>query len=187
MTPLLAAALELQGFFEARNWPFCIIGGIALLRWGTPRFTRDVDVALLTGFGEEDRFIGPLLEAPYRPRIADAAGFARRSRVLLLETSTGVPLDISLAALPYESLSIERSSLFVFERGCNLRTCSAEDLVVQKLFALRPQDILDAESVVACSHGRLDWFYIETQLAPLAEIKADPAIMVHFNRLKAAT
>ncbi len=43
MTPLFEAALELQSFFARRQWQFCLIGGIALLRWGEPRFTRDVD------------------------------------------------------------------------------------------------------------------------------------------------
>ena len=70
MTPLFTAALELQTFFDQRRWGFCIIGGVALLRWGRPRFTRDIDVSLLAGFGDEDRFIGPMLEAGYRPGTA---------------------------------------------------------------------------------------------------------------------
>jgi hypothetical protein len=51
MNPLLEAALGLQMLFERWRWPFCVIGGLALLRWGPPRFTRNVDIALLTGFG----------------------------------------------------------------------------------------------------------------------------------------
>jgi hypothetical protein len=42
--PLLHAAAEIQRFFGEREWRFCFIGGLALLRWGQPRFTRDVDV-----------------------------------------------------------------------------------------------------------------------------------------------
>jgi hypothetical protein len=61
MMPLFEAALELQNFFIARRWKFCLTGGIAVLRWGEPRFTRDVDVTLLTGFGREDVFIAPIL------------------------------------------------------------------------------------------------------------------------------
>jgi hypothetical protein len=34
MTPLFAAALDLQQFFEARQWRFCFIGGLAVQRWG---------------------------------------------------------------------------------------------------------------------------------------------------------
>jgi len=37
MTPVLVAAIEIQQFCQAREWPFCIIGGLAVLRWGEPR------------------------------------------------------------------------------------------------------------------------------------------------------
>jgi hypothetical protein len=92
MTPLLAAALELQNFFDRRQWKFCIIGGVALLRWGEPRFTRDVDVSLLSGFGREEEFIAPILSSAHRGRIPDAAEFARRNRVLLLDSPQSVPI-----------------------------------------------------------------------------------------------
>jgi hypothetical protein len=68
MNPLFQAAAGLQAFFEARNWRFSFIGGLAVLRWGEPRFTRDIDVSLLCPFGAEDEFSGPLLAAPYRGR-----------------------------------------------------------------------------------------------------------------------
>lgn len=185
MTPLFTAALELQTFFEQRRWGFCIIGGVALLRWGRPRFTRDIDVSLLAGFGDEDRFIGPMLDAGYRPRIPDAADFARRNRVLLVQSASGVPIDLGLAGLPYEFLAVERSTLFEYEPGCSLRTCSAEDLIVQKLFANRTQDILDVESIADRMRAMIDWNYVLTQLGPLAELKEDPTIMARLASLRA--
>jgi nucleotidyltransferase AbiEii toxin of type IV toxin-antitoxin system len=186
MTPLLAAALELQTFFDQRQWRFCIIGGIALLRWGEPRFTRDVDVSLLAGFGREEEFIAPILASPYRGRIPDAAEFARRSRVLLLDSPDGVPIDVALAGLPFEALMVERASIYEFETGCSLKTCSAEDLVVQKLFAFRTRDVADVEGIVLRQRGRLDWAYVETQLTPLVELKEQPEIMEVFRRLRQA-
>ena len=73
MTPLLQAALDFQTFLDCRAWRHCIIGGIALLRWGEPRFTRYVDVTLLCGFGREDESH----RAPSRIRIR-AAYLGRR-------------------------------------------------------------------------------------------------------------
>src|SRR5260370_24207244 len=110
MTPLLEAASELQDFLNQRQWLFCIIGGIALLRWGEPRFTRDVDVTLLAGFGRENEFITPILSSGYRGRIPHAAEFARRNRVLLLQSPQGVPIGIALGGLPFEALAVERAS-----------------------------------------------------------------------------
>ena len=186
MTPLLAAALGFQEFCGQRSWKSCIIGGIAVLRWGEPRFTRDVDVTLLTGFGNELAFIQTILSSGYSGRIADAAGFALKHRVLLLESPNDIPIDISLAGFPFESLAIERATLFEFEPGCKLRTCSAEDLMVQKLFASRPRDISDVQTIAGKQRGHLDWTYIESQLAPLAELKEQPEIMATFARLRDA-
>jgi hypothetical protein len=47
MTRLIQVAVELQGFLDAKAWRNCIIGGIAVQRWGEPRLTVDVDVTLL--------------------------------------------------------------------------------------------------------------------------------------------
>ena len=51
LDPILSAASELEGFCRAHRWQFCFIGGIAVQRWGEPRFTADADLTLLTGFG----------------------------------------------------------------------------------------------------------------------------------------
>jgi hypothetical protein len=186
VSALFDAARDLQTFFETRGWRFCFIGGIAVLRWGEPRFTRDVDVTLLCPFGGEDEVSTPLLDAGYRGRISDAREFARRSRVLLVQSPDGIPIDIALAALPFEEGVVERSSLFEFEVGSALRTCSAEDLIVLKLFAFRPRDVLDAETVVARQRAALDWQYVAGNLEPLAEVKGQPEIMATLEKLRRA-
>jgi hypothetical protein len=184
MSTIFDAARGLQTFFETRKWRFCFIGGIAVLRWGEPRFTRDLDVSLLCPFGGEDEISNPLLEQGYLARIPDARDFARRNRVLLLQSHSGVPIDIALAALPFEEAMIERSSVYEFEAGSALRTCSAEDLMVLKLFASRPRDLLDAESIAVRQRRALDWRYIAENLAPLAEVKGQPEIMDALERMK---
>ncbi len=70
LSPLLEAARDLEAFLVAQRWQFCFIGGLAVLRWGEPRLTFDVDVTLLCQFGREDEFAGPLLAAGYHGRIA---------------------------------------------------------------------------------------------------------------------
>ena len=97
----------------------------------------------------------PILSA-YRGRIPDAGEFARRNRVLLVDSFGGVPIDIALAGLPFEALAVERGSLYEFEPGCSLRTCSAEDLMVHKLFAFRTRDRADVESIVVRQRLRLE-------------------------------
>lgn len=62
MNDLVDLAYELQNFFKEKGWKFCFIGGLAIQRWGMPRLTDDVDITLLTGFGNEEKFIYPILE-----------------------------------------------------------------------------------------------------------------------------
>lgn len=183
MINLFEAARQLQIFCDGPGWRSCIIGGLAVQRWGEPRVTLDVDLTVLAGFGSEDRFIDMLLAA-YPARIKDAGEFAHRHRVLLLRTRDGVGIDVSLGALPFEERVISRATLFSFGSGLDIRTCSAEDLIVLKLFASRPLDIRDAEGVAVRQWGRLDWQYIVDELRPLAEIKDDPAILSTLARLR---
>ena len=176
MTPLFLAAAQLQTFCEAHQWRFCFIGGVAVLRWGEPRETVDVDLTLVTGFAGEREFISTLIAA-FAPRIPDAVAFAEANRVLLLRAASGVGLDIALAGLPFEEQMVERSSRFTYPLDTPLRTCSAEDLIVLKAFADRPKDWMDIEGIIVRQSASLDWDYVRTQLAPLAELKDSPELL----------
>ncbi len=176
MNEVIQAAAELQAVCQSHDWQFCFIGGLALQRWSAPRETVDVDLSLFAGYGDEQQFSDILLKH-FTPRISNAAAFARERRVLLLRSTKGVGLDVSLAALPYEALVIERSSYFVYPPDVSLRTCSAEDLLVLKAFAGRGQDWVDVERIIEHQTRKLDWNYIREQLQPLAELKETPEIL----------
>lgn len=182
MNPLFAAALELQRFFEARHWRFCFIGGLAVQRWGEPRLTLDVDCTLLTGFGEEARYVDELLAA-FAGRVEHPREFALAYRVLLLYGRNRVPLDIALGAMPFEERCINRASWFAIGDGQSLLTCSAEDLVVFKAFAGRERDWLDIETIILRQREALDAEVIWGELTPLLELKADPDTQTRLQRL----
>lgn len=182
MNPLFAAAIDIQTFVLAQGWLSTVIGGLAVQRWGEPRQTRDVDLSLLAGLGTEAAFIDPLL-AHYRARRADAREFALSYRVVLIETATGIPLDISLAALPFEARVVERSTAFAFASDCLITTCSAEDLVVLKAVADRPQDWLDIEGIVVRQGAALDRDLVTTELRPLLDLKEDDSPAATLRRL----
>jgi Nucleotidyl transferase AbiEii toxin, Type IV TA system len=169
---LFAAAAEVQQFFAAQRWDSAVIGGVAVQRWGDPRQTRDVDLTLITGLGGEVRFVDAILDR-YQGRLADTRRFALDHRVLLVETRAGIPIDISLGALPFEMRVVERASPFEVGPGASLNTCSAEDLVVLKAFAGRAQDWLDVEAVLVRQGARLDRRLVHEELTPLLELKED--------------
>lgn len=169
---LFRAASDVLAFCSAQRWQCCVIGGLAVQRWGEPRQTRDVDFTLLTGLGGEERFVDPLL-ARYRARIPDARRFALDRRVLLIQTEDHIPLDISLGGLPFEARIVSRATPFTVDVGVDLTTCSAEDLVVLKAFASRPQDWLDVEGILARQGPTLDRSLVLDELRPLLELKGE--------------
>lgn len=181
MTEIIRAAAQLQSLCESEGWRFCFIGGLAVLRWGEPRETVDVDLTLLTGFGGEGPFIQTLLRQ-FAPRIEGAAEFALTRRVLLVRAASGVGMDIALGGIPFEESAVSRSSLFEYPTAVQLRTCSAEDLVVMKAFAARLKDWMDVEGILIRQHGKLDWSYVRRHLKPLAELKGAPELLDELER-----
>ena len=179
MERLIEIAADLLDFCEAQSWQACIIGGLAVQRWGEPRLTRDVDLSLLTGFGREEAFVEKLTER-YEARVEDARSFALRNRVVLL-AKDGVGIDVALAAIPFEERVVERSSWFEFLPGKHLRTCSAEDLIVYKAFADRPRDWVDIEGIAIRQGSKLDVQSIEFELGPLAAAKESPGILTRLR------
>jgi hypothetical protein len=184
MNALLAVARQLQDFCEARAWHFCFIGGIAVQRWAEPRVTDDVDLTLLTGFGDEERFVDDLLTW-LRPREPDGREFALRHRVLLAQSPEGIPLDIALGALPFEAAAVRRARDEELLPGLRLRVCTAEDLIVFKAFAGRALDWRDVEMTIARQgESALDWSYIEESLRPLVELKETPETLAQLEALR---
>lgn len=182
MNGLFAAAEEVQRFCLAESWRFCFIGGLAVPRWGEPRLTRDVDLTLITGFGAEGSYVERLL-AGFASRVEEPKAFALRTRVVLVRTATGVPVDIALGALPFEERCVDRASGWSVPGTQPLRTCSAEDLIVHKVFAGRDRDWADVGGIVARHGDRLDLDLIRTELEPLLEVKGTPGDLERFLAL----
>lgn len=176
MNEVLRAAAEVQAFCFARNWRFCVIGGVALQRWSDPRQTEDADLTLLTGFGAEEDYVDSLLAA-FRARAAGEREAALQRRVLFLESSEGVAVDVALGALPFEEHAVNRASPWAITPSFSLVTCSAEDLIVHKAFAARDQDWADVTSIVMRQGRKLNVRQIWKELRPLVELKEAPEIL----------
>src|SRR5687768_8613335 len=99
MNDVYDAALEVQDFFGKQGWKYCLIGGLAVIRWGYLRTTRDADFSLLTGFGDEAAYIKELSLA-FRGREQDEKLLAQVRRVYRAYASNGAEIDIAFAALP---------------------------------------------------------------------------------------
>jgi len=183
MNPVFEAATLVQKTFDEWSWDSCVIGAVAVMRWGEPRATRDVDVSLLSGIGDEDRFINRILTR-FEPRYAEAQALARKARVLLVIAPNGIEIDISLAAFPLERQMIERATQWTPAPGAAFRTLCAEDVIAMKAFSARPRDWSDIEGVIVRQGGSLDWELITRELEELAEVKPEVDFVTQLRELR---
>lgn len=181
MNVLFEAAGEICTFMSDRQWKFCIIGGLAVQQWGEPRTTLDADLTLLTGWGEEERYVRALLDH-FECRLEGAFEFAISRRILLIRASNGTDIDIALGALPFEVSMIERAVPRAFSPRFLLPCCTAEDLFIMKAFAGRARDWLDAESVVK-RQPQLDTNYVLDYIREFSELKEAPEMLSRAKQL----
>ena len=179
---VLDAAGQVQDFCQRQGWRFCFIGGIVVQRWGSPRFTQDVDLTVLTGFGVEESFVDGLLGFLH-PRRPDAREFALKHRVLLARTAGGIAVDAALGAFPFEERTIGRASPWAVTAGPPLQTCSAEDLLIHKVFAGRDRDWADVETILIRQFERLNLNLVREELPPLLELKEEMESLPRLDRM----
>ena len=184
MTPLQQAAKEICDFLNHQGWKYCVVGGLAAIRWGEPRTTEDIDLCLLTGLAEERKFIDAMLRQ-FAPRRPDAAEFAESARVLLITASNGVGIDIALGWTPFEQQMIDRAADFQIAPNLIMPFASPEDVVVTKALAGRPLDWHDVLRLLARQRGKLDWDYIRRELKQLCELTEMSDPLTKLEQLKA--
>src|SRR5215207_498541 len=140
-----AAVAAVQRLMDRYGGRGVLIGGIAASLLGRPRFTADVDAMLLASTEDVEQLIAAAAEEDLVPRNEDAATFARRYRILLLHhTASGISVDLSLGALPFEEEMVARS--YLHDMGpLRVRLPTPEDLIIMKAIPRRPQDVQDIE------------------------------------------
>ncbi len=76
-----------------------------------------------------------------------------------------------------------RAVLYDLGHGREVRLCSAEDLLIHKALADRPQDLSDIEGIVARQGAKLDTSYVRQWLEELFRVSGDPEVIARFERI----
>jgi hypothetical protein len=181
MNEPLQAAWEVSQFLAQHGIPYVIIGGLAVQEWGGARLTVDADFTIAAPL-EGSAEIVQLITAHFPSRISDPQAMAQRARMILVRASNGVDVDISLGLPGYEDELFRRAVMIEFEPDQSLRVCSAEDLVIHKAVAGRPQDVVDIETVVLRQGRRLDVGYIRRWLSEFSDVLANPEVPERFEQ-----
>lgn len=166
---------------DSRRIPYMVIGGQAVLLYGEPRFTRDVDVALHAGPQDLPTLLQCANESGLRVLVESPADFVQRTLVLpCAEPSSGIRVDLILSLSPYERQAIQRAAT-VPVAGTPVRYASAEDMIILKTVAGRPRDLEDVRSILL-KNPKVDAAYVRRWLH---EIQAgqDEDFLTRFEEL----
>jgi predicted nucleotidyltransferase len=141
--------IKLARSFNAQNIPYMIVGGQAVLLYGEPRLTRDIDVTVGLGPERLDDILALAGNISLKPLPANPQEFVTTTMVLPLEDEgSGVRVDIIFSFTPYEKEALARANEVMIENAM-VRFAASEDVIIHKLFAGRPRDIEDAKTIMA--------------------------------------
>jgi hypothetical protein len=172
----LAAALERHGI------PAMVIGGQAVLLYGEPRLTRDIDVTLGVGTDRLASVLELLPEIPLKVLPGDVETFVCRTMVLpALHEATGVRVDLVFSFTPYEQEAIARARGIALG-GRLVRFASPEDVIIHKVFAGRPRDLEDVATIVR-NQPDLDRGYIRRWLEQFDAGLDQPVFLARFDAI----
>lgn len=146
---MLVRLLEkLSVALEEREIPYMIIGGQAVLVYGVPRLTQDVDVTLGAGPDRLAEVLDLAKAQEWRVLVQDPEDFVRRTMVLpCSDPESRLRIDLMFSHSEYERQALERVRRVPIG-SVQVRFASLEDLVIHKIIAGRPRDLEDVRGIL---------------------------------------
>jgi len=165
----LVAAVEILGeVFENRGVRYALLGGLATMLRGRPRFTQDVDVLL-----EVPQLVLPGLldELVERGFSLDRETVIRQfvEQHMTAFRYGVVRIDWLKPVLPLYSHALAAATKLPWGEKHALRVLTPEGLIVTKLVAFRPQDQEDIRTLLAANADEIDTDLIRREWAAVAE------------------
>ncbi len=185
IVPVQPAAVELLTALSKvlSQWGrWYVFGAQAVIAYGVPRLSADVDVTVDLVPQEPERFVREMKTGGFALRVDDP-DFVRRTRVMpFIHVGTAMPLDVVLAGSGLEDEFLDRARATDLG-GISVPFIDPEDLILAKVLAGRPKDIDDARGVWRL-HGRaLDGARIRRILRQLEEALGQSDLLSAFESI----
>lgn len=148
-------------FLNEEKIVYVVVGGLAVLFYGIPRTTMDIDIIIAMDTGETKRFAEFMNENDFSADEEDIkTAFEEKSHATIEDKSSMVRLDIKGIYGENDRITLER------RRKVNLAdfefyVASPEDTFANKLLFGSEQDVKDAEGIYARQFENLDMAYLE--------------------------
>ncbi|MBM3157486.1 MAG: nucleotidyl transferase AbiEii/AbiGii toxin family protein [Chloroflexi bacterium] len=167
---------------EERSIAYMLIGGQALLLYGEPRLTKDIDITLGIGPERLNLILGTVKDLRFDVLVEKPEKFVPKTLVLpCLEPRSGIRVDFIFSYSPYEQKAIKRASHVKIGRA-NVRFASVEDLIIHKVIAGRPRDLEDVRGVLI-KNPAVDVTYIRRWLKQFEKTTSEQLVK-RFNEIQ---
>ena len=168
---------------DEKNIPYMIIGGQAVLLYGSPRLTRDIDITLGV---DTDKFLlineicGELglNILPENPE-----DFVKETKVLPAdEPESRMRIDFIFSFSPYETQAMQRTQNQIIN-DYPIKFASCEDVIIHKMIAARAIDLEDVKNILIKNKNSIDLEYIKQWLIEFNQIPEHEGILGKFETL----
>jgi hypothetical protein len=149
-----------------------VIGGQAVLLYGEPRLTKDIDITLGVGIEHLSDVISVAAKSDLKC-LVDAESFTRKTMVLpCQDLNTGIRVDFIFSFSLYEKQAIQRARKVKLGNKV-VHFASLEDLIIHKMIAGRPRDLEDIHGLLL-KNPNVDLSYIRNWLREFSNSLREP-------------
>lgn len=156
---LQTVLLEIGDFLQSQELPHALIGGLAASLRGRTRVTEDADFVVVCSVDRALELAETLDGQPFELLFPEVEEVIRRSFILpLRHRETGIVVDLAIGVSGLEQQVVSRATPVTIGNR-QFPVATAEDLILMKMIAGRPQDDQDVRGIVSISQDSLDWDY----------------------------
>ncbi len=128
--------------------PYMIIGGQAVLLYGEPRLTRDIDITIPLTPSELNRILEIVKKLNLEVLVENPEDFVHKHWVLpSYDKESGFRVDFIFSWTPYEKEAIDRARIFKID-DYPVRFATPEDVIIHKIISGRARDIEDIRTII---------------------------------------
>ena len=169
---LLSAASQVLSALRHENVEGCIVGGLAVSARCDPRFTRDVDIAVVVDTDEHaEALIHALTSHGLRTTGLVEQEAVGRLAMARLSTEDGLSVDLLIASSGIEAEVVARAETLEVVRGMLLPVARTGHLIALKLLSVAPgreTDAADLRSLAAVATDD-EWHLASEAVAQIQE------------------
>jgi hypothetical protein len=145
--------------FEKHKIDYMIIGGQAVLIYGEPRLTKDIDITIGANIDKYWDILNIVQNLNLKILPKEPYKFVKDTMVLpLLDEKTGFRIDLIFSSTEYEKEALKRANKIKIG-NTYVNYVSVEDLIIYKIISGRERDIEDLK-VILIKNKKIDEKYI---------------------------